>query len=194
MFTGIVEKIGIVRSLRWQKDNLMLVIESPISKYLKPDQSVAHNGVCLTITKATKKTHTVTAVKETLQRTNLDNLKTGDAVNLERAVKMNSRLEGHIVQGHVDCTSKILQITDKNGSKELKIELQKKYWPFVVSKGSICINGISLTLTKLGKKFFKVVIIPHTLEHTNLKSARKGNLVNIEFDILGKYIMHIVKS
>lgn len=188
MFTGIIEEMGIIKSIKKDRDNIIFEVQSKISSQLKPDQSVAHNGVCLTITKKTKNTHFVTAVKETLEKSALRLLKIGSFVNLERSLIFGERMDGHLVQGHVDHTSKVIKITNYKGSKEFKIELERKDACYLVEKGSICLNGISLTISKLNKNSFSVVIIPYTLEHTNLKLIKKGDLLNIEFDILGKYV------
>jgi riboflavin synthase len=194
MFTGIVEEQGTVKSIKKEKENLIIEIESKFSSQLKIDQSVAHNGVCLTVVKKTKQTHFVTAVKETLDKSNLRFVKKGSIINLERSLIFGGRLDGHLVQGHVDHTSKVLKVTDHSGSKEIQIELNKKDSDFVIGKGSICINGISLTVSKLKKNSFSVVIIPFTLEHTNIKHLKKGDLVNVEYDVLGKYVSKILKK
>jgi riboflavin synthase len=194
MFTGIIEGIGIIKSIRKDGDNKIFEIQSSFSTQLKPDQSVSHNGVCLTITKKNKQCHFVTAVKETLQRSNLKYLSPGDEVNLERSMILGNRLDGHFVQGHVDTFSEILKIKDNKGSKELSIALRKKDSLYVVEKGSVCLNGISLTVSKLNKNSFQVAIIPYTLEHTNLKNIKPGDILNVEFDILGKYIHRILKN
>ncbi len=188
MFTGIIEEIGIVKSLKKDRGNIIFEVQSNLSSQLKSDQSVSHNGVCLTITKKTKQSHFVTAVKETLEKSNLQFLKIGEPINLERSMIFSARLDGHLVQGHVDHTAKVLKVTDHKGSKELQIELDKNDFHLVVEKGSICLNGISLTLSKLKKNSFCVVIIPYTLEHSNLKRIKPGDLINVEFDILGKYV------
>lgn len=189
MFTGIIESLGRVKSIRTDKGNLMIEIASTISKSLKIDQSVAHDGVCLTVIKKFKSSHIVTAVNETLQKTNLSKLKVGGLINLERALHLNSRLDGHLVSGHVDCTSKLLKIKKLPGSTELEFELKKEFANLIISKGSITINGISLTVSKLKSKSFKVSIIPYTWDHTNLKYLEPGALANIEFDLIGKYIL-----
>lgn len=189
MFTGIIESLGRVKSVQKDKNNLQIEIASPLSKSLKIDQSVSHDGVCLTIIKKSKTSHLVTAVSETLQKTNLSKLKVGSMINLERALHLNSRLDGHLVSGHVDCTSKLLNINKLSGSTELEFELRKEFANLIISKGSITINGISLTVSKLKHKSFKVVIIPFTWEHTNLKYLKTGAPANIEFDMIGKYIL-----
>ncbi len=193
MFTGIIETSGIIKSIKKNQSNLIFEIASPLSSELKPDQSVAHDGVCLTITSNNNKSHFVTAIKETLERTILQHYKTGSIVNLERSLMIGSRLDGHFVQGHIDCKSIINQIINHDGSVEIVIELDKKYRHLVVEKGSISINGVSLTVAKLRKKAFSVILIPYTLDHTNLKTMRKGQYVNVEFDMLGKYINRLVK-
>lgn len=194
MFTGIIEETGIVKSLKKDKENLSIEIQSKLSSQLKVDQSVSHNGVCLTITKKTKQSHFVTAVKETLEKSNLRHLKKGSIINLERSLLFGGRLDGHLVQGHVDHSSKVVKVMDHAGSKEIQIELHKKDSNLVIEKGSVCINGISLTISKLKKNSFSVVIIPYTLEHTNMKQIKKGDLVNVEFDVLGKYVARILKN
>ena len=189
MFTGIIETLGFVKSIQMLKGNLQIEIASTLSKSLRIDQSVSHNGICLTVIKQSKTKHIVTAVQETLEKTNLSKLKAGDSINLERAMLLNSRLDGHLVTGHVDGTSKLLKINKLSGSTELEFELKKEFAKLIISKGSICINGISLTVSKLKQKSFKVVIIPYTWDHTNLKNLNPGALVNIEFDLIGKYII-----
>ncbi len=188
MFTGIIETTGVLKSISKQKNNLYLEIQSEISKQLKVDQSVSHNGICLTVVKKTNKTHFVTAVKETIDKSNIGALQLGDLINLERALVLGDRLDGHLVSGHIDRKSKIINQRDQNGSTEFIIELDPHFKKFIIEKGSITINGISLTVSKLKNKTFSVFIIPYTLEHTNLKLIKKGDFVNVEFDIIGKYI------
>jgi riboflavin synthase len=189
MFTGIIECTGQIKSIQKDKANVIFEILSDISVHLKPEQSVSHDGVCLTIIRKTAKSHFVTAVKETLQKSTLSNYKKGDLVNLERSLQLGSRIDGHFIQGHVDCKSKITKAIEHKGSLEFRIHLTKKFSKLVVEKGSIAINGVSLTIAKTGIHYFSIVLIPYTLEHTNLKYLQKGDEVNIEFDILGKYII-----
>jgi len=188
MFTGIVEAIGIVRKLEWDRSNMILTVASPISKELKIDQSVAHNGACLTVVAFDEETHRMVLIAETLQKTNLGLIKEGDEVNLERCLTFNGRLDGHMVQGHVDLTGTCTAVIDQNGSWKYEIEYDVNSEFITVSKGSICLNGISLTVVDSKPGFLSVAIIPYTLEHTNMKHISKGDQVNIEFDIIGKYI------
>ncbi len=194
MFTGIIEVKGFVKSIKKDNENMTMEIQSGISNLLKPDQSVSHNGACLTVTKKTRNSHFVTAVKETLEKTNLRLLKTGDVINLERSLIMGMRLDGHFVQGHIDHTSKVTKVINHNGSKEIVVELARADHGLIVEKGSVCLNGVSLTVSKLKKNSFSVVIIPYTLEHTNLKNVKKGSLLNVEFDIFGKYVQRIIRT
>lgn len=194
MFTGIVETIGTVTSAKQEKDNLHLTVKSGLSKSLKIDQSVSHNGVCLTVVKKSATSHTVTAIKETLDKTNLGQLKTGDRINLERAMVAGARLDGHMVQGHVDQTATIKKITDKKGSWLVELEFPKKPLFTLVDKGSVCIDGVSLTVVKASGNKFSVAIIPYTWEHTVFHTYMVGSVVNIEFDILGKYVERLLKA
>ena len=199
MFTGIIETTGKIISLKKDKANLEIGIESSIAKELKIGQSIAHNGVCLTVEKisSAKKLYLVTAVKETLDKSNLGLLKKGDVVNLERSLKVGGRLDGHFVQGHVDCTATCSDIQKQNGSFIFKFEIQNSKsgnQNLLIDKGSICINGVSLTLIEVNKNIFSVAIIPHTFKHTNFSTMKKGDSVNIEFDVLGKYIQKIISK
>lgn len=189
MFTGIVEAVGIVKHITPRGSGITFTVESVISSELKPDQSVSHNGVCLTVEEVAGNIHTVTAIEETLKKTNLGALKEKDIVNLERCMLMNGRLDGHIVQGHVDSTARCISITEKNGSHEYIFSFDKKFAPLVIEKGSACVNGISLTVFDVGEDTFKVAIIPYTYEHTNIRLVKEGDSVNIEFDVIGKYIL-----
>ncbi len=189
MFTGIIESIGYVREKFVNGSNISFWIESPLSSELKVDQSVAHDGVCLTIEEINNGYYKVTAVDETLKKTNLKNWTSGYKVNLERSLLLSSRLDGHFVQGHVDCTATCKIITDKNGSWHLTFSFPKKFSNLIIEKGSVCINGVSLTVFNVKNKTFSVVIIPYTFEHTNLKYLQVDTEVNIEFDMIGKYIM-----
>lgn len=193
MFSGIVEATAKVVKLEKEKGNLHLTMECPFTSELKIDQSVAHNGVCLTVVSKEDETYTVTAVKETLERSNLGGLKTGDLVNLERSMVMNGRLDGHIVQGHVDQTAKCIGKKSMDGSwfftfqYEYDEEMARKGY-MTVEKGSVTVNGTSLTVCNSQKDSFSVAIIPYTYEHTNFQNIEEGSVVNIEFDIIGKYI------
>jgi riboflavin synthase len=191
MFTGIIETVGTVSSLKKERDNLQMIIQSELSNELKIDQSVSHNGVCLTVVAIGTGTHTVTAITETLNKTNLGKLKEGDLVNLERCMQMNGRLDGHIVQGHVDQTGICTELIEKNGSWEYTISYDSTIGNITVEKGSICVNGISLTVVNSREDSFSVAIIPYTYEHTNMQSLRIGDTVNLEFDIIGKYVARL---
>lgn len=194
MFTGIIETIGRVSNLKRDQDNLEIIIESDLSNELKIDQSVAHNGVCLTVVAVTEGTHTVTAISETLNKSNLGKLKEGDLLNLERCMQMNGRLDGHIVQGHVDQTGICTEVIEKNGSWEYTISYDAAIGNVTVEKGSICVNGISLTVINSKENSFSVAIIPYTYEHTNMKSLKIGDTVNLEFDIIGKYVARLTRQ
>jgi len=189
MFTGIIETTGFIKNISVTGSNRTFWIESPISQELKIDQSVSHSGICLTIEEMNHTSHKVTAIEETAQKTNIEAWKIGDIINLERSLKLESRLDGHFVQGHVDSVANCMDITEKAGSWEYQFRFPKKFAELVIEKGSICVNGISLTAFDVKKKSFKVAIIPYTYEHTNIKTIQKGDSVNIEFDLLGKYIL-----
>jgi riboflavin synthase len=189
MFTGIIEATGTVKQVISSGSNKSFWIESPISNQLETDQSVSHNGACLTIEEISGNRHWVTAIEETLNKTNLGSWKEGSTINLERCLTMNSRLDGHWVQGHVDTTATCLQKKAKDGSWVLEFEIPKKFAELVIEKGSICINGISLTAFDVKKKTFRVAIIPYTFNHTNIQYLNKGDTVNLEFDMIGKYIL-----
>ncbi len=193
MFTGIIETIGRVSNLQKDQDNLHITIESDLSNELKIDQSVAHNGVCLTVVALAEGTHTVTAISETLDKSNLGKLKEGDLLNLERCMLMNGRLDGHIVQGHVDQTGICTELIEKKGSWEYTISYDASIGNITVEKGSICVNGISLTVVNSKENNFSVAIIPYTYEHTNMKNLRIGDTVNLEFDIIGKYVARLTR-
>ena len=194
MFTGIVEEIGEVIDVIKEDQNAHFVIKSVISSELKIDQSISHNGVCLTVVEQQEDWHKVTAISETLGITNLNSLKKGDLVNLERCLKVGDRLDGHMVQGHVDSTAKCIKVTEENGSWRYLFEGNSEVKQLVVYKGSICINGVSLTVTKTMNQEIEVAIIPYTYEHTNFQQIQVGDLVNIEFDILGKYFLKNAKN
>ncbi len=192
MFTGIIETTGRVSNLKREQDNLQIIIESNLSNELKIDQSVSHNGVCLTVVALAEGTHTVTAVSETLNKSNLGKLKEGDLVNLERCMQMNGRLDGHIVQGHVDQTGICTGLIDMNGSWEYTFSYDAANGNITVEKGSICVNGISLTVINSEENYFSVAIIPYTYEHTNIQNLKIGDNVNLEFDIIGKYVARLM--
>ena len=188
MFTGIIEAFGKVVNLKKDQENLHLRLDSPLTRELKIDQSLAHNGVCLTVVDTSGDQYTVTAIQETLEKTNLGKLKIGDLVNLERAMIMNSRLDGHIVQGHVDQTGFCSGIDFRQGSWFFDFEYNQHQKNITIEKGSICVNGVSLTVVKSNLNKFSVAIIPYTYDHTNFHQIQKGDAVNIEFDMIGKYI------
>lgn len=187
MFTGIIEALGTITKISRKKDNYLFSISSPFTQELKVDQSVAHDGVCLTVTNVLEESYEVIAISETIKKTNLKFWKENQQVNLERCLKFQDRIDGHIVQGHVDTTAKCVAIDDKNGSWEIVFEIEKKFAHLIVEKGSVCINGVSLTVFHPQISTFKVAIIPYTYEYTNIKYLRPGSFVNIEFDIIGKY-------
>lgn len=192
MFTGIIETLGEIESIREEGTNLHFVVQSELSNELKIDQSVSHNGVCLTVVALTEHTHTVTAIQETLEKSNLDNLNVGSKVNLERCMQMNGRLDGHIVQGHVDQTAVCVKREALDGSWEYRFKYDSKNGNVTVEKGSVCVNGISLTVVGSEDDEFSVFIIPYTFEHTNLHEVNVGDVVNIEFDIIGKYVARLI--
>ena len=193
MFTGIIESLGKITDLKVDRGNIDFTIESDISKDLKVDQSVSHNGVCLTVTETNNNTHTVTAVKETLDKSSLTNFSVNDLVNLERAMKLGERLDGHLVQGHVDGVAKCLGISVNDGSWIYKFEFDISNEMLLIEKGSICINGVSLTVFDIVENTFKVTIIPYTYENTSFKTLKEGDIVNIEFDMIGKYLARFNK-
>ena len=188
MFTGIIEAFGQVTLLEKEGKNLHLTLKSPLAKELKIDQSLAHNGVCLTVVEYNLESYTVTAIEETLQKTNLGLLKIGALVNLERAMKLGDRLDGHLVQGHVDLTAKCISQKRLEGSWLFRFSYDNKSPHITIEKGSITVNGVSLTVVDSNENEFSVAIIPYTFEHTNFKSLEEGDLVNLEFDMIGKYL------
>ena len=192
MFTGIIEALGKVSRVRPDGGNVHFTIESPVSPELKIDQSLSHNGVCLTVVACGENMHTVTAVPETLHRSNLGSLRPGDLVNLERAMQLNARLDGHLVQGHVDVTGTCTRVEALDGSWVFHFEYPFSHERLLVDKGSICINGVSLTVIRPSENgstaCFSVAIIPFTFEHTNFNSLKVGDQVNLEFDVIGKYV------
>ena len=189
MFTGIIETIGTVKEIIPNGSNKSYWIESTLSPTLRVDQSVSHNGVCLTVEEVGAISHRVTAIAETLEKSNLGAWALETPVNIERCLPMNGRLDGHFVHGHVDCTGTCKDLKERNGSWEFEFEFPKKFAPLVIEKGSISINGISLTVFNVKKKCFTVAIIPYTFEHTNMGLVKPGDKVNIEFDMLGKYLV-----
>ena len=188
MFTGIIEATGVIHSIASNKNNLSFWIESSISNELSIDQSVSHDGVCLTVDELANNRHRVTVIEETLAKTTLGNYKKGDEINLERCMQMNGRLDGHIVQGHVDGTASCIDVEEKNGSWEYRFQIPAEFMHLIIEKGSVCINGISLTSFDIKFNSFKVAIIPYTYEHTNIRHIQNSSAVNIEFDIIGKYL------
>ena len=193
MFTGIIEVVGKVVDLKKEETNLHLTVQSSISHELKIDQSVSHNGVCLTVVEVNGKTHRVTAIDETLKKTKLGSLQVGDEVNLERCMRIGDRFDGHIVQGHVDQTGECISIKEQNGSWLYTFKYVPSKDNLVVEKGSICINGTSLTAFNTNDNLFSVAVIPYTYEHTNIKQIKQGSLVNLEFDVIGKYVARMME-
>jgi len=193
MFTGIIENIGVVSNLKTELDNLHISIESTFTPELKIDQSVAHNGVCLTVVAINNNEYTVTAIKETLDKTNIGTLKLHDKVNLERAMKLGDRLDGHIVQGHVDQTAECVDVKEENGSWVFTFKYDSALNNITIEKGSITVNGTSLTVVNSKKNTFSVAIIPYTYKHTNFNTFKSGTIVNLEFDVLGKYVAKLIR-
>ena len=194
MFTGIIETIGIVESLDSEGNNINLLVSSSISKDLEVDQSVSHDLVCLTVTKKSEKSHNVTLVNETIKKSKFSDLRIGSELNLERSMKINGRIDGHIVQGHVDDVCKCVNIEDESNSWIFTFQISDKFSRYLVEKGSISINGVSLTCFDIKDKFFSVAIIPHTYQNTNFNKIKINDFVNIEFDISGKYVDRIIKK
>jgi riboflavin synthase len=191
MFTGIIESLGAIKLLEKDKDNLHITITSSLTNELKIDQSVAHNGVCLTVVGIENEEYTVTAIRETIEKTNLGEWKTGDRVNLERAMQLGARLDGHIVQGHVDQIGICKSIENANGSWYYTFEYNENLSNITIEKGSITVNGVSLTVVNAKKNEFSVAIIPYTYEHTNFKNFVVGTKINLEFDVIGKYVARL---
>lgn len=191
MFTGIIEELGEIVELERTADNLNIKVKAEMTPELKIDQSVSHNGVCLTVVAISEPFYSVTAIQETLEKTNLGKLKEGDAVNLERAMKLGARLDGHIVQGHVDHTAICHNIEELEGSRYFTFAYDSSSENITIEKGSITVNGVSLTVVNSKKNEFSVAIIPYTLEHTTFKSLKKGDAVNLEFDVIGKYVKRL---
>lgn len=188
MFTGIIEATGVIEAIMKEGSNLTLLVNSSLANELKVDQSVSHNGICLTVESIHNNIHTVTAIAETISKTNLGQLMAGDCINLERCMTMNGRIDGHIVQGHVDATGVCTHKKQLAGSWEFEFEFPDQFSHLVIEKGSICVNGVSLTAFNVGKTGFTVAIIPYTYQHTNFGALKPGTLVNLEFDIIGKYL------
>ena len=191
MFTGIIEDLGIVEALEQENTNLHLTIKSKLASELKIDQSVSHNGVCLTVIDLSASSYTVTAIKETLDKTNLNSLKVGDRVNLERGLKLGDRLDGHMVQGHIDQVGTCINVEAQNGSWVYTFEYNPKLGNITIEKGSVTVNGVSLTVVNSKDNGFSVAIIPYTYEHTNFHTFEEGTVVNLEFDVIGKYVSRL---
>jgi len=194
MFTGIIESLGKVTEILPDGQNIHLTVQSDLASHLRIDQSVAHNGVCLTVVKVAGETHTVTAIHETLQRSALGSLEPGDVVNLERAMQFGARLDGHLVQGHVDTTAVVTEVREEGGSWVFRFHSRPDGVNVLVPKGSICVDGVSLTLVEAGEKDFSVAIIPYTYQHTRFRLYSPGDAVNLEFDLIGKYVQRLVQG
>lgn len=193
MFTGIIEELGTVANLKTDQENLDITIRANFTSELKIDQSVAHNGVCLTVVSIEGDLYTVTAIKETLDKTNLNDLEVGSVVNLERGMKLGARLDGHIVQGHVDQIATCIEIKEADGSWYFTFQYDPSLSNITIEKGSITVNGVSLTVVNSQKSAFSVAIIPFTYEHTNFNTFKVGTVVNLEFDVIGKYVKRITE-
>ena len=194
MFTGIIESTGKIEKIDREGKNIKLTLSSNLSSELRVDESLSHNGVCLTVTDCNKNFYSVTIIDESLKKTNFSSVKVGSQINLERSLKIDGRLDGHIVQGHVDDIAKCIKKIDQDNSWLFTFEFSEKFSDLIIEKGSICINGVSLTCFDTSKNNFTVAIIPHTYDNTNFKLLNKGDYVNLEFDILGKYIKKIMRS
>ena len=188
MFTGIIEQLGTIINVDTNDSNLTLTIKASLALELTIDQSVSHNGICLTVESINENNYTVTAIEETIKKTSIGNWKKNGVINLERCLRFDGRLDGHIVQGHVDTVGICKEIVEKQGSWEYIIEFDKKFAPLIIEKGSISLNGISLTIFNITEKAFTVAIIPYTYEHTNMHLLHENDFVNIEFDMIGKYV------
>ena len=188
MFTGIIETLGTIQEIKKEQNNLHITVESSITNELKVDQSVSHNGICLTVVGINNNAYTVTAIDETVQKTNIGHWKTGNQVNLERAMKLGDRLDGHIVQGHVDQVGTCIEAIETQGSWSYTFEYDPSLNNLTIEKGSITVNGVSLTVVNSKKNQFSVAIIPYTYNHTNFKEFSIGTKVNLEFDVIGKYV------
>jgi riboflavin synthase len=192
MFTGIIEAIGTVATVHSQGNNKTFWIQSPLSDSFKVDQSVSHDGVCLTVEEIAEGRHRVTAIEETLSKTNLAGWVPGESINLEQSLIFNGRIDGHLVQGHVDTTASCTRISPKDGSWQFRFEFPASFSTLVIEKGSIAVNGISLTAFNVTEKEFEIGIIPYTYHHTNIRHLKAGMVVNLEFDLLGKYINRMI--
>ncbi|WP_415060686.1 riboflavin synthase [Flavobacterium sp.] len=191
MFTGIIETLGRIKTIEKEQDNIHISISSDITNELKIDQSVAHNGICLTVVAIENDCYTVTAIKETIEKTNLGHWNTGDVVNLERAMRLGDRLDGHIVQGHVDQIGKCINVENANGSWYYSFQYDSSLNNITIEKGSITVNGVSLTVVNSKRNEFSVAIIPYTYEHTNFHAIKEGSVINLEFDVIGKYVSRL---
>ena len=194
MFTGIIESLGVVKNIIKEGENLNITVESDFTSELKIDQSIAHNGVCLTIVNINNNEYTVTAIKETLDKSNFKHIKIGDLINLERAMVLGARLDGHIVQGHVDQTATCTSISEEDGSWVFSFEYDTALNNITIEKGSVTINGTSLTVVNSKKNSFSVAIIPYTYENTNFHTFKIGTVVNLEFDVIGKYVAKLLEK
>ena len=194
MFTGIIESTGKIEKIDREGKNIKLTLSSNLSSELRVDESLSHNGVCLTVTDCDKNSYSVTIIDESLKKTNFSSVKVGSQINLERSLKIDGRLDGHIVQGHVDDIAKCIKKIDQENSWLFTFEFSEKFSDLIIEKGSICINGVSLTCFDTSKNNFTVAIIPHTYDNTNFKLLDEGDYVNLEFDILGKYIKKIIRT
>lgn len=194
MFTGIIETLGVIQEIRKDKDNIHITVNSSITDELKIDQSVAHNGICLTVVDIIESNYTVTAIGETIKKTTISNWQTNENVNLERAMKLGDRLDGHIVQGHVDQIGTCIIAKETNGSWFYTFEYDETLGNLTIEKGSVTVNGVSLTVVDSGKNKFSVAIIPYTYEHTNFKNIEAGTKVNLEFDVIGKYVSRLYSN
>ena len=193
MFTGIIEELGVVQKITKDKHNLLISIKASFLKDLAINQSISHDGICLTVVQLNKKNYTVCVVQETIRKTNINYIKKGDLINLERCLVLGDRLDGHFVQGHVDCTAQCVDIQDKKGSWHFHFNYNNKYAKYLVNKGSISINGVSLTIANIDDEnnYFEVAIIPYTFQHTNFKNLKLNDLVNLEFDFLSKQLIRL---
>ncbi len=194
MFTGIIEELGEVTELIHDQENLHITVKSKLSKELKIDQSLAHNGVCLTVIKLGDDTHTITAIKETIDKSNIGQLRIGSKVNLERAMQLGARLDGHIVQGHVDQTAVCIEVKEQDGSWIYTFKYDNTYNNLTIEKGSITVNGVSLTVVNSKPASFSVAIIPYTYEHTNFHQIKENDMINLEFDVIGKYVARLLEK
>lgn len=193
MFTGIIQAVGEVKEISINGTNRTFTINSSLASQLKIDESVSHSGICMTVEKIHKNDYQITAISETLEKTNATLWKPGDKINLEQAMRFNDRLDGHIVQGHVDSTATCVERKDREGSVEFTFTFEASFARLIIEKGSICVNGVSLTAFNVGKNQFTVAIIPYTFSHTNLEYLVEGSIVNIEYDILGKYVHRMME-